>query len=104
MSGMNVYGVFYLIFNFLTLFIDFRIVNEFENDRLGCNAVSWAPFGSLGSIDSNGSPVMMIITGSCDNLVRLWKYSESSRCWELDDKNLSKCQQHGGMLLVSLAL
>lgn len=47
---------------------------SFINDTLGCNAVSWAPFTALGSQTTEGYPVLRLVTGSCDNTVRIWKF------------------------------
>lgn len=44
-----------------------------QNDTLGCNAVTWAPFSSLGSALEDGTPVLRLASGSCDNSVRIWK-------------------------------
>ena len=50
-------------------------VSDFKNDALGCNSVSWAPYSALGSSSDDGSaaPVRRLVTGSCDNLVRIWR-------------------------------
>lgn len=51
---------------------------SFVNDSMGCNAVSWAPFTALGSASSDASssasPVLRLVTGSCDNTVRIWRF------------------------------
>jgi len=59
---------------------------HFQNDSLGCNAVSWAPYGALGSVGSDGSHFRLLVTGSCDNVVRIWKYSEVNDTWEKESK------------------
>jgi protein transport protein SEC13 len=46
------------------------IVKSFQNDTLGCNSVSWAPYGALGSQNQDGSTTRFLVTGSCDNSVR----------------------------------
>ncbi|KAG5179513.1 WD40-repeat-containing domain protein [Tribonema minus] len=49
-------------------------VSTFQDGKLGCNAVSWAPYGSGGGKDdAMGRDVMRLVTGSCDNRVRVWK-------------------------------
>ena len=48
-------------------------VSHFQVDQLGCNSVSWAPFSALGSSSDDATPVRRLVTGSCDNLVRIWK-------------------------------
>jgi len=54
------------------------VTTSFENDRLGCNAVSWAPFGALDPKNADGAapPVLRLVTGSCDNKVRIWRREE----------------------------
>eukprot|EP00607_Mallomonas_marina_P009901 CAMPEP_0182419684 /NCGR_PEP_ID=MMETSP1167-20130531/4084_1 /TAXON_ID=2988 /ORGANISM="Mallomonas Sp, Strain CCMP3275" /LENGTH=305 /DNA_ID=CAMNT_0024594737 /DNA_START=64 /DNA_END=981 /DNA_ORIENTATION=+ len=49
------------------------IVNHFQNDTLGTNAVSWAPYSSVGSFTEDGRSVRRLVTGSCDNTVRIWR-------------------------------
>eukprot|EP00112_Aurelia_sp_Birch-Aquarium-sp1_P002000 Seg122.3 transcript_id=Seg122.3/GoldUCD/mRNA.D3Y31 product="Protein SEC13" protein_id=Seg122.3/GoldUCD/D3Y31 len=54
---------------------------------IGCNAVSWAPGispvnligGSTSSRDS--TPVKRFVSGGCDNLVKIWAYSEQDARW-----------------------
>lgn len=43
------------------------------NDALGCNSVSWAPFNALGSILEGGRSMKRLVTGACDNTVRVWQ-------------------------------
>eukprot|EP01035_Chromulina_nebulosa_P016980 gene16980-22477_t len=62
------------------------ISKHFQNDSLGTNAVSWAPYGALGSVGSDGSHYRLLVTGSCDNVVRIWKYSEVNDTWEKESK------------------
>lgn len=50
----------------------------FQNDTLGCNSVSWAPYNPSSSHTGDGSVVYRLVTGSCDNVVRIWKKIESS--------------------------
>jgi len=42
---------------------------------MGCNAVSWAPFGHLGSQAEGGGSLRRLVTASCDNTVRIWAES-----------------------------
>jgi protein transport protein SEC13 len=53
---------------------DAWVQSGFVNDNLGCNAVSWAPYTALGSQLPQGGHVLRLVTGSCDNTVRIWKY------------------------------
>jgi len=50
------------------------VVKYFQNDTLGCNSVSWAPFNS--TTDEGSGPVRRLVTGSCDNIVRVWRCAE----------------------------
>lgn len=50
------------------------------NDALGCNSVSWAPYHAVlsHSPENNGALVFRLVTGSCDNYVRVWRWVEGS--------------------------
>mmetsp|Transcript_21142 Transcript_21142/g.35824 ORF Transcript_21142/g.35824 Transcript_21142/m.35824 type:complete len:320 (-) Transcript_21142:151-1110(-) len=50
---------------------------SFLNDALGCNAVSWAPYNPTASHSEDGAFIHRLVTGSCDNMVRVWKRVES---------------------------
>lgn len=53
--------------------------SSFQNDVLGCNAVSWAPYSALGNIPEDGSaPVKRLVTASCDKTVRIWRCLSNS--------------------------
>jgi protein transport protein SEC13 len=56
-------------------------VTKIEDSKLGCNSVSWAPFGAIGSQDEQGKPVLRIAVGSCDNCVSIYRLSEGSE-WQ----------------------
>ena len=46
----------------------------FQNDSLGCNSVSWSPYNPSSSHSEDGSSmVRRLVTGSCDNLIRIWR-------------------------------
>lgn len=53
------------------------------NDTLGCNSVSWAPYTAIGNTYTaeNGElkSTLRLVTGSCDNTVRIWRYDGN---WE----------------------
>jgi len=53
------------------------ICKSFQNDSLGCNSVSWAPYSAATS-HLDGSLVRRLVTGSCDNIVRIWRCIDSS--------------------------
>ena len=61
------------------------------NDTLGCNSVSWAPYSAVGSILEDGTPVYRLVTGSCDNSVRIWKCIGNIELgnWEEETKSAS---------------
>ena len=72
--------------NFSILYTLFRHVSDFKNDALGCNSVSWAPFSALGSSGvEESTPTRRLVTGSCDNTVRIWKLVHGA--WEEERKN-----------------
>lgn len=48
-----------------------------HNDALGCNAVSWAPYHPVHSHGENNALVYRLVTGACDNTVRVWRWLES---------------------------
>lgn len=57
---------------------------EFHAHAVGCNAVSWAPVSSTNILQpqqqqpqGNASSDLLLATGGCDNLIRLWTWSES---------------------------
>jgi protein transport protein SEC13 len=72
--------------------VDQWIVREFQNDTLGCNAVSWAPYGAFDFVNSGGDDinkdqmVMRLVTGSCDNTVRFWRYNEGGGVWSEESR------------------
>lgn len=45
----------------------------FKAHKTGCNTLSWAPHDSAGG--------MQLVTGGCDNLVKLWRYDEGTEGW-----------------------
>lgn len=49
---------------------------KFHAHSIGVNSVSWAPafHPSVGSAPSN--PVKKLVSGGCDNLVKIWKFEE----------------------------
>ena len=54
-------------------------VKRFNAHNIGCNAVSWAPAFPAGAVLSAASPTgaalqpMRLVTGGCDNLVKIWR-------------------------------
>lgn len=59
-------------------------VSHFQNDTLGTNSVSWAPYSAVNSLQEDGRSARRLVTGSCDNSVRIWRlvdagWTEESR-------------------------
>lgn len=50
----------------------------------GVNALSWAPAGSLGGTSESGQVVKRMATGGCDNVVRIWVFSEDGSEWKVE--------------------
>jgi protein transport protein SEC13 len=55
-------------------------VSHFKDSALGCNAVSWAPFNSVGSQSPSG-PIRRVVTASCDKTVKIWSLAEGETEW-----------------------
>ena len=56
---------------------------------LGVNAVSWAPAQPPGSLVTPGSGaplVRRLVSGGCDNLVKIWEYSDARGEWAVEAK------------------
>lgn len=70
------------------------VCSSFQNDTLGCNAVSWAPYSALGSVNSAATDgeqpvVRRLVTASCDNTVRIWRHQTESEpaSWVEEEKD-----------------
>ena len=63
----------------------------FEAHAIGCNAVSWAPAARAGSLlaPNTGvrrpSPVKRFASAGCDNIVKIWGFSEETQAWVEED-------------------
>ncbi|ETN14800.1 hypothetical protein PPTG_22013 [Phytophthora nicotianae INRA-310] len=55
-------------------------VSHFKDSALGCNAVSWAPFNSVGSQGPSG-PIRRVVTASCDKTIKIWSLPEGESEW-----------------------
>eukprot|EP00606_Chrysophyceae_sp_TOSAG23-5_P000385 GSChrysophyteH2.ASY1.ANO1.1308.1 assembled CDS len=70
--------------------VDTWIVKDFQNDTLGCNSVSWAPYGAydprIANAAADEASAMRLVTGSCDNTVRFWRYSHANASWVEEPK------------------
>ena len=73
---------------------------QFQDSTLGVNSVSWAPYNSMGNF-TEGYPtgnvgadgrqelagagqLQRLVTGSCDNVVRVWRLDPGARDWHLE--------------------
>lgn len=73
---------------------DTWIVRELLNDTLGCNTVSWAPYGARDALQVGDStpvtpqtaPILRLVTGSCDNTVRFWRCDSETQRWTEEPK------------------
>jgi len=56
---------------------------------IGVNAVSWAPAVSPGSLINTSAPtappVKRIVSGGCDNLIKIWRFSEAENSWKAEE-------------------
>jgi len=56
---------------------------------IGVNAVSWAPAVNTGSLISAAptttAPVKRFVSGGCDNLVKIWRFSETENQWKCEE-------------------
>lgn len=66
-------------------------VKSFPAHQVGCNAVSWCPSPSaqyLASLATGAAPKQLtekrLVTGGCDNLAKVWKWSEETSEWKLE--------------------
>lgn len=65
-----------------------------HNDALGCNAVSWAPYHPVHSHGENNTLVYRLVTGACDNSVRVWRWLESEDSVPVQEA--TKAEPHTG--------
>ena len=62
----------------------------FEAHAIGCNAVSWAPAARAGSLlapstGGRAAPVKRFASAGCDNIVKIWGFSEETQAWVEED-------------------
>eukprot|EP00188_Purpureofilum_apyrenoidigerum_P000652 Plantae.Rhodophyta-Purpureofilum_apyrenoidigerum.ctg12987.p1 GENE.Plantae.Rhodophyta-Purpureofilum_apyrenoidigerum.ctg12987~~Plantae.Rhodophyta-Purpureofilum_apyrenoidigerum.ctg12987.p1 ORF type:complete len:334 (+),score=36.48 Plantae.Rhodophyta-Purpureofilum_apyrenoidigerum.ctg12987:115-1116(+) len=76
---------------------DVRIVDQEGGGEtthaVGANSVSWAPSvnaGGLWNTNIGDSPVRRLVTGGCDNLVKIWKLNQQTNIWVPDGKPLER--------------
>lgn len=60
-------------------------VSHFKDSSLGCNAVSWAPFHSLGSKSETGGVIRRVVTASCDKTIKIWSLEDGATEWTKSD-------------------
>ncbi|KAJ1449530.1 WD40-repeat-containing domain protein [Pelagophyceae sp. CCMP2097] len=61
--------------------------HRFVASPLGCNSISWAPFGASGGARPGGAAESLrIVTGTCDNAVRVWRAENNGAAltWALE--------------------
>lgn len=65
-------------------------IQKIQAHSIGVNSVSWAPSVSPGSLIGSSAPqlVRRIVTGGCDNLVKVWRFSEADNLWILEEPAL----------------
>lgn len=73
---------------------------HFQNDTLGCNSVSWAPANAIGSVTEDGTHVRRLVTGSCDNTVRVWRSVGSEGHWTEESKEAGPAHSGGSVLAI----
>jgi len=56
---------------------------------IGVNAVSWAPPSShsafINSTSPNAPPVKRFVSGGCDNVLKIWRFSDTENTWKLEE-------------------
>ncbi|RKP25195.1 WD40-repeat-containing domain protein [Syncephalis pseudoplumigaleata] len=64
---------------------------SFDAHAIGCNAVTWSSAVTPGALvaaattTSDASFIKRLATAGCDNLVKLWKFNDVSKAWELEE-------------------
>ena len=58
-----------------------RICQHFQNDMLGCNAVSWAPSNTIGACNEDGTVVKRLATGNHRVFCSNFCFYEFSYCF-----------------------
>lgn len=62
-------------------------VAHFQDNKLGVNSVSFAPYSS-----NPDKKEMRLVVGGCDNRVRFWTLNSETNEWEQDDFDSSKTE------------
>jgi len=64
-------------------------VNKFQAHNIGCNAVSWGPPVPPGAFTNpqalSTPPVKRLVSGGCDNMVKIWRFIEGENRWMLEE-------------------
>lgn len=62
---------------------------KFQAHQIGVNAVSWAPAVPVGSLltspTSSTQLIRRLVSGGCDNVVKIWSFNEQQNEWKLDE-------------------
>ena len=95
---------------FINVHYKYRQVKHFQNDYLGCNSVSWAPYNAIGSVPvldtttttgtgTAGTVLRRLVTGSCDNTVRFWRCSATAEgsVWTEEPRQQTNGTVHSGI-------
>ena len=72
-------------------------VEYIQDNPLGVNAVSWAPYGAFYTEGAEGAPQIdfpRLVTGGCDNRIRFWAQQENGLWQEDTTATLSKELSH----------
>jgi len=69
-------------------------VVKFPAHQIGVNAVSWAPAVAPVSLISAAAPAApapkRLVSGGCDNLVKIWKFNEQENSWAPEEHILEE--------------
>lgn len=60
----------------------------------GCNAVSWGPISSPIAQQQTGGPLRQLVTGGCDNTIKIWSYDAAGQ-WQ-EQKNFEQQDNRHG--------
>jgi len=63
-------------------------IYEYDKHESSVNSIAWAPAtGSMTSSSASASAaaVKRIVSGGCDNLVKIWRYSDAENSWKLEE-------------------
>jgi protein transport protein SEC13 len=64
---------------------------EIHADKVGCNSVTWAPYGALGSLTPDGRWVMKLACGGADQTVKIYRCEmdqQNGAIWHVDQPEI----------------